>query len=205
MELGCPDEEVMLGFAERTLADHVRETVAAHIEACDDCRALLTAMAVAPGEQAAQGRYELLSMLGAGGMGIVQAAFDRELDRKVALKFIVADLGDDQARARARLLREAKALAQLAHPNVITVHDVGVLDGDVFVAMELVEGENLREWLASATRTLAAKLDVLRQAGEGLAAAHAGGIVHRDFKPENVLVGRDGRARVTDFGLPRER
>jgi predicted Ser/Thr protein kinase len=198
----CPDEEVILGFVARTLSPSAREEVAAHVEACDDCRALLAAMGVAPGEASTEGRYELLSTLGAGGMGIVQAAFDRELDRKVALKFIVADDRDDE-RARARLLREAKALAQLAHPNVITVHDVGVLDGDVFVAMELVDGENLREWLASEPRTLAAKLDVLRQAGEGLAAAHAAGIVHRDFKPENVLVGRDGRARVTDFGLAR--
>lgn len=199
----CPEEELILGFTERTLAPPARDAVASHIVSCDDCRALLVVMAVAPRESSPEGRYELLSTLGAGGMGIVQAAFDRELDRKVALKFIVADGGDDAARARTRLLREAKALAQLAHPNVITVHDVGVLDGDVFVAMELVLGENLREWLASAPRTLAAKLEVLRQAGEGLTAAHAVGIVHRDFKPENVLVGRDGRARVTDFGLAR--
>src|ERR1700722_3869951 len=160
VEPGCPDEEVMLGFSERTLPGETRESVAAHIEGCDDCRALLAAMASAPREQSPQGLCELRSMLGAGGMGIVQAAFDRKLDPKVALKFIVAggDEDPDDARARARLLREAKALAQLPHPNVITVHDVGVLDGDVFVAMELVDGQHLRQWLTAAPRTLAAKL-----------------------------------------------
>lgn len=201
----CPDDEQLLGFLERSLSDPDREAVAAHVEACDACRSIVADLGLVPraGRDSGAGRYQLLSALGAGGMGIVQAAFDRELDRKVALKFLVADAEEDEDRARARLQREARALAQLAHPNVITVHDVGVLDGDVFVAMELVDGQNLRQWLASAPRTLAAKLDVLRQAGEGLAAAHAAGFVHRDFKPENVLVGKDGRARVTDFGLAR--
>jgi tetratricopeptide (TPR) repeat protein len=205
MDAGCPDDEELLGFLERSLSDSAREAVASHVEACDACRSIVADLGLVPrAERAGGGRYQLLAALGAGGMGIVQAAFDRELDRKVALKFLVADAEDgDEDRARARLQREARALAQLAHPNVITVHDVGVLDGDVFVAMELVDGENLRQWLASAPRTLAAKLDVLRQAGEGLAAAHAAGFVHRDFKPENVLVGKDGRARVTDFGLAR--
>jgi serine/threonine protein kinase len=205
MDARCPDDEELLGFLERSLSDPEREAVATHLEGCDECRTLIADLALVPRAERHEtaGRYQLLSALGAGGMGIVQAAFDRELDRKVALKFLVADAAEDDDRARARLSREARSLAQLAHPNVITVHDVGVLDGEVFVAMELVDGENLRQWLASAPRTLAAKLDVLRQAGEGLAAAHAAGLVHRDFKPENVLVGRDGRARVTDFGLAR--
>ena len=106
-------------------------------------------------------------------------------------------------RAQARLQREAQALARLSHPNVITVHDVGVLDGEVYVAMELVEGTTLRGWLAARRRTVSEILVVLRQAGEGLAAAHDAGLVHRDFKPDNVLVGNDGRVRVTDFGLAR--
>ena len=133
---------------------------------------------------------------------MVHAAFDRHLDRKVALKFLGSEPVEDLERARARLQREAQALAQLAHPNVITVHDVGVLEGEVFLAMELVEGPTLRAWLRT-PRSLSEILEVFRQAGEGLAAAHASGIVHRDFKPENVLVGDDGRVRVTDFGLAR--
>ncbi len=155
---------------------------------------------LAPGEQF--GRFMLLDRLGAGGMGVVYAAYDPELDRKVAIKFLIQRSAGKQVRA-ARLLREAKALARLNHPGVITVHDVGAVDNHVFIAMEYVEGLTLRAWVEEESRSYRDILEVYTKAGEGLAAAHRAGLVHRDFKPENVLVGNDGRVRVLDFGLAR--
>lgn len=151
------------------------------------------------------GRFVVLRRLGAGGMGVVFKAYDPELDRKVALKLLhraASSSGSDSPEAR-RLLREAQAMAQLSHPNVITVYDVGTCGEQVFIAMELVDGVDLCQWLKQRTRTWREVMAVLVQAGEGLAAAHAAGLVHRDFKPANVLVGRDGRVRVLDFGLAR--
>jgi eukaryotic-like serine/threonine-protein kinase len=147
------------------------------------------------------GRYELVARIGAGGMGVVYRAFDPELRRHVAVKRAVFDEANE-ARARARFLREAQAMAQLSHPHVVPVYDVGGAGEDVFLAMELVEGGTLTAWLR-APRTAQEILAVFVQAARGLAAAHAHGVVHRDFKPHNVLVSRDGRARVTDFGLAR--
>jgi tetratricopeptide (TPR) repeat protein/predicted Ser/Thr protein kinase len=148
---------------------------------------------------AAVGRYVILDRIGSGGMGVVYAAYDPELDRRVALKLLRTDRF--AAPGHLRLLREAKALARLTHPNVVAVHDAGTFGDQVFVAMELVEGETLRQWLEEGARSWREVLDRLLAAGRGLAAAHAAGLVHRDFKPENVLLGRDGRVRVVDFGL----
>jgi tetratricopeptide (TPR) repeat protein/predicted Ser/Thr protein kinase len=153
---------------------------------------------------ATPGRYVILARIGAGGMGVVYAAYDPELDRKVALKLLRTDRftrGMAGEADRLRLLREAQALARLTHPNVVAVHDAGTFGDRVFVAMELVEGKTLRQWLEEAPRSWREVLDHLLPAGRGLAAAHAAGLVHRDFKPENVLIGRDGRVRVVDFGL----
>jgi tetratricopeptide (TPR) repeat protein len=147
------------------------------------------------------GRYVVLTPLGAGGMGVVVAAYDPELDRKVALKLLRDPRGG--ADARARLLREAQALAQLAHPNVVAVHDVGTVDDRVYVAMEFIAGETLQAWLDRAPRGWREVLRLALAAGDGLAAAHAAGLVHRDFKGDNVMVGDDGRVRVMDFGLAR--
>ncbi|MCA9693542.1 MAG: serine/threonine protein kinase, partial [Myxococcales bacterium] len=146
-------------------------------------------------------RYLILARLGEGGMGLVYAAHDPELDRKVAIKLLRGDPTDSGARDR--LLREAQAMARLSHPNVITVHDVGTARGHVFVAMEYVEGGTLGTWLEEQERGWRAVLDVFLAAGRGLAAAHEAGLVHRDFKPDNVLLERDGRVRVADFGLAR--
>ncbi|MDB4958975.1 MAG: Serine/threonine protein kinase [Myxococcales bacterium] len=146
------------------------------------------------------GRFKLAGILGQGGMGIVYAAFDPELERKIALK-VLRKAGDDDARAR--LLREARAMAKLSHPNVISVFEVGSADGDDFVAMELVDGETLGDWVRSARRDTRAIIAAFIAAGHGLAAAHGAGLVHRDFKPSNVLRSRTGKIVVTDFGLAR--
>jgi len=146
------------------------------------------------------GRYVLLEPIGRGGMGVVYSAYDPELDRRVALKLLRSPTDGG---AQARLAREAQAMAKLGHPNVIAVHDVGRFDGGVFVAMELVDGQDLRAWMTG-SHSWSEALAVLRQAGEGLAAAHRAGLVHRDFKPANVLVGHDGTVKVGDFGLARQ-
>jgi serine/threonine protein kinase/tetratricopeptide (TPR) repeat protein len=153
----------------------------------------VTTAALSPGQMV--GRYEVLALLGQGGMGTVFTARDPDLERTVALKLLHAAM-DDQ-----RLEREARGLARVSHPNVIAVYDVGRSLGRLFVAMEFVEGLTLRKWLASERRSDQAILSVFVQAGRGLEAAHGAGLVHRDFKPDNVLIGHDGRVRVLDFGL----
>jgi serine/threonine-protein kinase len=147
------------------------------------------------------GRYLLLDLIGEGGMGRVYKAYDPELDRAIALKLLHTE--DVSSSHRDRLLREAQALARLSHPNVIAVHDVGTFGGDVFIAMEFVEGQTVRGWLKQETRGWREIVDVFVAAGEGLSAAHRAGLVHRDFKPDNVMRASDGRVRVLDFGLAR--
>ncbi len=137
-------------------------------------------------------------------MGVVYGAYDPELDRKIALKLLGGSQSAEDEVARARLLREAKAMARLAHPNVVVVHDVGVYGGQIFLAMEFLGGGTLRSWLTSARRSPRDVLKVFVAAGRGLMAAHAAGLVHRDFKPENVLLDKEGRPRVVDFGLARD-
>jgi len=154
----------------------------------------------AEGEEQRFGRYVLEAELGQGGMGVVWRARDPDLGRRVALK-LVKKRGS--ALAATRLVREAQAIARLTHPNVVTVFEIGSVADQVYVAMELVQGTSLRHWLARRRRELREVLDVFAQAARGLAAAHDAGLVHRDFKPDNVLVGDDGRVRVLDFGLVR--
>jgi hypothetical protein len=135
-------------------------------------------------------------------MGVVYRAHDPELDRHVAVKLLRSDTVGDEL-ARQRMLREARSMARLAHPNVIHVYDVGVVDEQVFVAMELVDGVSLGSWLMTGSRPWEEVLGRFLAAGEGLQAAHDAGLIHRDFKPENVLIAADGRVRVLDFGLAR--
>ncbi|HEY8378990.1 MAG TPA: serine/threonine-protein kinase, partial [Nannocystis sp.] len=154
------------------------------------------------------GRYVVLARLGAGGMGVVYAAYDPELDRKVALKLLHPRLAADADpsathQARARLMREAQALAKLNHPHIVAVHDVGEHAHGVWLAMEYVEGETLAAWMKKQRRPWPDVLEVLIPAARGLAAAHAAGLVHRDIKPDNIMVGADGRVRVMDLGLAR--
>jgi serine/threonine protein kinase len=151
------------------------------------------------------GRYRVLERRGEGAMGVVYAAVDERLGRKLAIKLLHPHFAGDPT-GRARLLREAQAMARLRHDNVVLIYDVGTHGADeeqVFIAMELVEGCNLDAWLKQAPRSLEERLAVFLQAGRALAAAHRAGVLHRDFKPENVLVDAGGRARVLDFGLAR--
>ncbi len=195
-------------------ADNVR-VAHDHVDQCASCRELFAMLgrafadlsytddlsAVPPEFLLARGtrvdRFSIVERIGHGAMGQVYAAHDPELDRKVALKF--STLGVRSADA---VRGEAKAIARLNHPNVLTVHDVGVHAGHLYIATELVEGETAARWVRRhADHGWRAIVDVYRQAAIGLAAAHARGLVHRDFKPDNVLVGEDGRVRVGDFGL----
>jgi hypothetical protein len=227
----CPDASQLDAFALGTLLQG-RGEIEHHIDGCNSCRELVAEMLRLYASQAVSGsgrdelahartvpiandmglrgptsigRYRILGALGAGGMGSVLSAFDPELDRTVALKVLHQDPSTDADELRLRLAREARAMAKLTHPNVVTVYDVGRDErtGQLFVAMELVEGTTLREWLKRVPRTEGEVLRALVSAGQGLNAAHRAGLVHRDFKPENVLCGNDGRVLVTDFGLAR--
>ncbi|HEX8703798.1 MAG TPA: serine/threonine-protein kinase [Myxococcaceae bacterium] len=160
--------------------------------------------ALMPGNTLA-GRYTVLDKLGQGGMGVVVAAYDARLDRRVALKLLRRlERGEGEELEEAWLVREAQAMAKLSHPNVVAVYDAGTLeDGSIFIAMEYIQGQNLRRWRNQEPRAWRQVLEAYVAAGRGLAAAHAAGLIHRDFKADNVLVGQDGRVRVTDFGLAR--
>ncbi|WP_177233590.1 tetratricopeptide repeat protein [Stigmatella erecta] len=218
----CPSEEVLVGFTAGTLPAQERAALEVHLAQCGVCFEVVSALAggTSPGLAAprafaeqpppmlargtAVGRYLILAPIGAGGMGVVYAAYDPELDRKIALKLLSPHIPHSASPSEGqRLQREARALARLSHPNVVTVYDVGITAGQVFLAMELVDGQTLGEWLAAGPRTWQQVVRSFAEAGRGLAAAHAVGLVHRDFKPDNVLVGRDGKVRVSDFGLAR--
>lgn len=150
-------------------------------------------------------RYEIEGVLGRGGMGVVYAAHDPKLNRPVALKVMRPKPSDPvpKAETEARLLREAQAIASLSHPNIVEVFDFGRVGGEVYMAMELLSGQSMRSWLDGSARPVREVLEVMLPAGRGLSAAHDHGVVHRDFKPANILIGDDGRVKVLDFGLAR--
>ncbi|MBA3818100.1 MAG: protein kinase [Deltaproteobacteria bacterium] len=225
------DDNAASEFVAGSLGPSALSKAEGHLAACRDCRDLVAALAMDAGNDSNAktvpheklspsqvtgrptrtltigdrvGRYLVLSTLGAGGMGVVFSAYDPQLDRKVALKLLRSGITYNTKDARTRLRREAQAIAQLSHPNVVGVYDVGATeDGDLYIAMEFVEGDTLTSWLKKYPRTWRDIIDVFLQAGRGLVAAHSVGLLHRDFKPDNVLVGGDGRVRVTDFGLAR--
>ncbi len=210
--MACPDDNLLVAFLDGALAPGQRRDLRDHLVTCARCAALAHStdrlfaarLAHENGDEDLTGhrfgRYQVVRWLGAGGMSVVYEAQDPELDRRVALKVLRRDLADAPG-VQNRLVREAQALARLSAPNVVAIHDVGSADGRVFLTMELIDGQTLAAWLAEQPRALDEILDVLVQAGRGLAAAHAAGLVHRDVKPANILVGRDGRTRVSDFGL----
>jgi tetratricopeptide (TPR) repeat protein len=173
-------------------------------EAVDRGRVTLVDSTLAVG--ATVGRYVIVARLGAGAMGVVYMAYDPKLDRRIALKLLQA--GEARSRshetATSRLIREARLLARLSHPNVVAVYDADTFGDQVYIAMEYVEGMTLGAWLSADGRGVAEIVAMFAAAGHGLAAAHQAGLVHRDFKPENVLVGADGRPRVVDFGIARD-
>ncbi len=209
----CPDDNLLLDFARGGLAPEASQQLERHLSGCELCSAALAEAArqEAAGEPEPAalppelGRYRVLEPISSGAMGAVYKAYDPKLGRQVALKVLRPDLrGAESAdQAQERLSREARSMARLSHPNVVPVFDVGAAGAQVYVAMELVEGGTLRAWLSEQPRSWREVIAAFLQAGRGLAAAHAAGMVHRDFKPDNVLVGGDGRVRVTDFGLAR--
>src|SRR6266700_7301948 len=147
------------------------------------------------------GRFQVLQLVGKGGMGEVYAAYDPELDRNVAIKLLRAGKSSESQEGRARLMREAQAIARVSHPNVVIVYDAGTHEDRVFIAMEFIEGHTLGYWMHARQRTWPEVLEVFTAAGRGLAAAHERDLVHRDFKPDNVMISSDGQVRVMDFGL----
>jgi eukaryotic-like serine/threonine-protein kinase len=228
----CLDENTVVAFAQARLPPAALAQVEAHARQCPACHDLLllalrqSGLAVSAATQrmgpapaapvvAARmrrdplaagtsiGRYTVLGLVGRGGMGEVYAAYDPGLDRRVALKLMHAEGAAQDDNAQERLWREAQSIAKLSHPNVVVVHDVGAFEGQVFVAMEFVEGATLAAWLTEQPHSWRDILGIFVQAARGLSAAHRAGLVHRDFKPQNVMVGPDGTARVMDFGLAR--
>jgi predicted Ser/Thr protein kinase len=228
----CPDEHVFVELVEARLDNPARVALETHLDGCDACRLLFAELSRMPdavgvaaepvleistatpnllpspspgvraqassagGKPVAVGRFRVDRVLGEGGMGTVLLGHDPDLERSVAIKILKMG-GEDQ-----QLIEEARAQAQLAHPNVVRVYEVGHNLAGVYIAMELIEGETLRAWMKRGQpwRDVIQAFDA---AGRGLAAAHRAGLVHRDFKPANVLVGNDGRIAVTDFGLAR--
>lgn len=181
--------------------DRDAATLTTRLAGSSDLAAPRTKGQTMPGPGIEVGRYEVLNRAGKGGMGTVFAARDTKLGRRVALKLLHRYRQPADA-VLARLVREGQALATLAHPNVVTVYDVGEWEDTLFLVMEFVEGSTLKEWASGTTRpSIQETLALLLQAAEGLSAAHGAGLIHRDFKPSNVLVGEDGRVRVADFGL----
>jgi predicted Ser/Thr protein kinase len=219
----CPTENQLLLLIAGALVPQTRLLLEGHIDQCDSCRGLIAQLLKVvpeanPKDPASMepassllprgtnlGRYVLLDCIGRGGTAVVYSAYDPELERKVAIKLLRADLPGiaPGSGPRRQLLREAQAIAHLSHPNVIVIYDVGTFGDQVFLAMEFIRGRSLRQWLDEQRRSWKEVLEIFLLAGEGLLAAHRSGLIHRDFKPDNVLIDSGNHVRVTDFGLAR--
>ncbi len=203
----CPSETDLEAFSRGALAGPEAARVRAHLDGCDACRQVVSALSPEPSSNSLTtaavgeriGRYVVEGRLGSGAMGLVLKARDPQLNRPVALKVLLPQ--GNSAERRTRLLRESQAAAQIRHPNVVSIYDVGEHGDELFIALELVEGPTLRAWLNAEPRPLARVIAVLREIGLGLEAIHAAGLVHRDIKPDNVLVDGAGHPRIADFGL----
>ncbi|MDX2086503.1 MAG: serine/threonine-protein kinase [Kofleriaceae bacterium] len=219
--MACPEPRAFSDFVEGRLDAAARGALELHVDTCESCRIALSETGRArrrsrsEGARAEEvprlpeagdvvGRYTIVGRLGEGAMGVVYLARDPELDREIAIKVVQPRLGEpEQELVQQRMLREGRLLARIDHANVVRVFDVGRWRGAVFVALERVHGESLRGWLAREKRSAREIVTVFRQCAAGLAAAHAAGVIHRDVKPDNVIVDDAGHARVSDFGLAR--
>ncbi|HEY8208389.1 MAG TPA: protein kinase [Myxococcaceae bacterium] len=226
----CLTDDDVAALVEGRLATDERVRIERHLDTCSECRLWVaaavnasggsattvlpqtpsdwskTAAPAAPGQSitrgASVGPYVILERLGSGGMGVVYAAYDPRSDGRVALKLVRSQGKPEKwAVLREQLRHEAQAMTQFSHPNIVTLYGSGEHGDQLYLAMELVEGTTARGWIRAAPRSWEQVLDVYVQAGHGLLAAHQAGWVHRDFKPDNVLVGEDGRVCVSDFGL----
>jgi predicted Ser/Thr protein kinase len=217
LSAACLPESVLALSLTSAAGSSVRAQVQSHVDSCQRCREILNRMMhdetvngegppapplprVERGDPI--GRYLVIGVAGVGGMGVVYTAYDETLDRKVAVK-VLRPTDWSGVERREQVLREAQAMARVTHPNVVPIYEVGVFDGRIFIAMEFVDGGTLREWQRAEGRSWEEVISAYLAAGDGLFAAHRAGLVHRDFKPDNVLVGADGRPRVMDFGLAR--
>ena len=201
----CPSDELLAGLADGALAETERSDLELHVADCAPCAQLVAELArtsTADGVAGPEtiGRYELAAAVGSGGMGLVLEAWDPVLARRVAIKVV----RPDKAIGRARMLAEARALAQLADPHVLAIYDVLDAERGVCLVMELVDGDSAAAWRERVRPAWPAIRGVYLQVARGVMALHARGLLHRDIKPANVLVGRDGRARLADFGLAGE-
>jgi eukaryotic-like serine/threonine-protein kinase len=218
--MSCLSESILLSILDRRITPTEMARVDEHIDQCEVCRSLVGCLAhdastpatevgldplpqiikmdVLPLGALFADKYFILEMIGAGGMGVVYSAYDRQLDRRVALKVMREECGHST-----RLMEEARSLAQLNHPNVVVVHDVGESLGRTYMAMEFIQGSTLRYWREHERPEPIRIVQIYAEAARGLAAAHAAGIIHRDVKPDNILIGTDGRVKIMDFGLAR--
>lgn len=220
----CPDDETWALLAEGALSSELRTPIERHAERCESCHLALAGLDLAPEPDLGTaptefgatalvrsdattehrlGRYAVVATLGEGGMGVVYKAHDPELDRHVALKLLKPSNSAGRDELVVRLQREARSMAKLSHPNVVTVYDVGMHEGSLYVAMELVQGGTLDTYVRESKPSLSEIVRCFRDVARALASAHDSGLVHRDLKPQNVLVSRDGIVKVSDFGLAR--
>ena len=216
----CPDEDTLAAFLDGALSPAQEDRIHAHFDVCATCRRVVAGIGRQVSLRASAtmgmpelppmpkpgthvGRFVVADVLGRGGMGIVLRATDPELGRAIAIK-IHAPSGRATFSSADQQLAEARALARLSHPNVVEIYDVGLHDGAVYIAMELIDGPSLAEWVRARQPPLGTRLDKLMELGEALAAVHAAGLVHRDVKPSNAVIAPDGGLRLLDFGLASE-